>query len=308
VADHRFVLDEQALCLNYIEPAFRETNLETLADELFSLRKIPESVGLLSGWGGIECFDGLDLATVLTASDYVPRDLRVRLLSLLGKCTAWDQAKDIAIDNQGKVNGLEIESFGIGWALEHVLAGQGMAVVTAPHRGHRGACEVTSDSGHAQLCFVLSEEDHPGFYRTLYTLEDIAEFEFFNLAPFAFPNLVFVEGLSFRRFQGGYVRVRQQVVDHLAVLNDDFRHLFESEHGNSAGISARLGIDVSIEGSTRSSEALMSYRDVGDSGRTYRCEWHSKLEPHQNRVHFYPGDETTQGRVLIGIFVDHLPI
>ena len=51
----------------------------------------------------------------------------------------------------------------------------------------------------------------------------------------------------------------------------------------------------------------MAYRDVEFRGKTYRCEWHSKLEEHRNRIHFDVGDSTTGGRILIGIFHRHLP-
>ena len=72
-------------------------------------------------------------------------------------------------------------------------------------------------------------------------------------------------------------------------------------------ISSRLGIEVSIEGNTRSSERLMRHRDVEFRGRVYRCEWHSKLEPNRNRIHFRVIDGIAETRILIGIFHEHLP-
>jgi hypothetical protein len=49
----------------------------------------------------------------------------------------------------------------------------------------------------------------------------------------------------------------------------------------------------------------MRQRDVNHEGQVIRCEWHSKLEPHRNRIHF-AFDDTLGGKILIGIFVDHL--
>ena len=86
-----------------------------------------------------------------------------------------------------------------------------------------------------------------------------------------------------------------------------FVEAHSTESGRSDGISARLGINVSIEGTTRRNERLMKRRDVEFNGRVYRCEWHSKIEGHRNRIHFYPGDETTEDRILVGIFHKHLP-
>ena len=71
-------------------------------------------------------------------------------------------------------------------------------------------------------------------------------------------------------------------------------------------VAATVGLDLSIEGGTRQSERLMALRDVTFGNRHYRCEWHSKLEPHRNRIHFHPGDDATDGCVLIGIFTEHL--
>jgi hypothetical protein len=44
--------------------------------------------------------------------------------------------------------------------------------------------------------------------------------------------------------------------------------------------------------------------DVEHHGRILRCEWHSKLRPEKNRIHFAKLNDQT---VFIGIFVKHLP-
>jgi hypothetical protein len=48
----------------------------------------------------------------------------------------------------------------------------------------------------------------------------------------------------------------------------------------------------------------MRHRDVEYCGRILRCEWHSKLRPDKNRIHFAKLDDQA---VFIGIFVKHLP-
>lgn len=50
----------------------------------------------------------------------------------------------------------------------------------------------------------------------------------------------------------------------------------------------------------------MRERDVTHDGTVFRCEWHAKLEPNRNRIHFSEPSEHLAGRVLAGIFVDHL--
>jgi hypothetical protein len=65
------------------------------------------------------------------------------------------------------------------------------------------------------------------------------------------------------------------------------------------------GCEISRESEkTRRSKALMRHRDVEYCGRILRCEWHSKLRPDKNRIHFAKLDDQA---VFIGIFVKHLP-
>ncbi len=51
---------------------------------------------------------------------------------------------------------------------------------------------------------------------------------------------------------------------------------------------------------------MMRLRDVEFNGQVYHCEWHSKIEPHRNRIHFCVIDGIAEARVLIGIFHEHL--
>jgi hypothetical protein len=146
------------------------------------------------------------------------------------------------------------------------------------------------------------------FFRSIFKVENIDESRFFDLTADAFPNLVFVDGLDLKRFAGTYQNLREKVVEHLGILNDGFMDANRSEAGNSVIISSRITIQVSLEGSnTRASSSLMSKRDVTYNDQIFPCEWHSKLEPLRNRIHFYPADEQTGNRILIGIFVVHLP-
>lgn len=71
--------------------------------------------------------------------------------------------------------------------------------------------------------------------------------------------------------------------------------------GMPAAIAAAmgsLGVDVSPESpKTRTSEKLMSKRDVDYDGKVFRCEWHAKVERHRNRVHFALPHEALDGRI-----------
>lgn len=292
----RMVIDETSL---ESEGITTEAELFAFADLLLQVRKYDERVGVLSGWGALPC-SGADLATVLTAGG-VSRDLGAMVLGLLDQCIRWDEALDVVVDPDVLVEGSPYTSYGVAFALD---SAPNPAVIEFPSGRWEGVCRALSGRTGADLLFIKQLGSLPQFYRQL--LQSADESDFFRIAPLAFPSLMFAEGLSFRRLQGGF-GVREQVVAHLAAINDRFMAAYVLEHGDSGRISTRIGIDVSIEGNTRSSERLMSMRDVVVDGETFRCEWHSKIEPHRNRIHFYPADERSAGKVVVGLMVDHLP-
>jgi len=96
----------------------------------------------------------------------------------------------------------------------------------------------------------------------------------------------------------------------IGVINDHFVAEYRRCNGIPYDVQAALGkyhCDLSPESpKTRSSPKLMRQREVSFNGRTYRCEWHAKLEPNRNRIHFAMMDDQFAEMVLIGIFVEHL--
>ena len=308
MVDHRFVIDERALDLREAPETVIADAFEALVDQLESLRGAGEAVGLLAGWGAAPCFDGADVATVLTSGLHCQIDLGRLLLRLLGKTVAWDDDPSVALTPAVLIADQELESYGIAWALSCVARGWGMAAVVAHTSALRGMVSVTDGQVNAEVCLCANSLDHRALYRSLFDLENVREADFFALASRAFPGLAFVPGLNFSKFQGMYRALRPVVVEHLAKLNDELLSALQAENGHSGRVSMRLGVDVSIEGTqTRSQEAVMRLRDVVYSGTAYRCEWHSKLSPNINRIHFHQGDERSGNRVVIGLFVDHLP-
>jgi hypothetical protein len=304
----RFIIDDGAF-RDWDLPTLRlEESLTIFGDLLASLRGSRTPVGLLGGWGALQVTARDDLATILSDRDsVVDKDLRRLLLGLLGKCEIWDEDSSVVVlDDDIHIGEKPYQSLGIAYAVKAVSEGRGIGVLTMLHTGLLGMCRVESGNFNREISFVVRPSDFRYFYRSLYALENVASEDFFNFARSAFPDLLFADDLTFSKFDGGYA-LRDEVVKHLSALNDKFLKFYVSEHGNSAEISIRVGIDVSIEGQTRSSEHLMAMRDAVFEGHTYRCEWHSKLEPHRNRIHFCPGDDLTNSKIIIGIFVDHLP-
>ena len=307
--ESRFVVDDGAFSLDDVPEAERADSLMALIEQLDALRVIGENIQLVENWGAVECLEGNDLAETIINGPFLDFEQSQRLLFLLDRCVAWNRAYPVKFDSEIVVSGRLLKGEGIAWAREQAILRYWTAVVTTQHRLTPGIHSVDEPARSlpVDVYFAASAEHHPGFYRLLCEWEDVSESEFFERTRLAFPRLVFPENISFRSFQGAYRTLRPTVVNHLGRINDYFPEVYAAENGMSNEISIRLGIEVSIEGNTRGSQRLMRLRDVEYCGKVYRCEWHSKLEPHRNRIHFCVMDDVGETKILIGIFHEHLP-
>lgn len=306
VDDCRFLVDDASLVLlDRLNAGDLAAAFNQLSDQLQMCRQGDEEVGIISGYDIVECRPGVALYELLT-SDELPRDCRVRAYGLLDKCSRFDSDPAFVVDPALEVDGVEIESYALAAIAQRRRARSAVGALALVARCGPGRVVVKDATDEGPAFVVTDDGSRITFYRGIFEIEDTPEAQFFEVARRAFPRLRFAPNLSFRRFDGTYASLREQVVEHLSALNDRFREALEAAHGMSHEVSAAVGIDISIEGETRGSETLMRLRDVEYQGQVYRCEWHSKLEPHRNRIHVHPGDEGTEGCVLIGIFVDHL--
>ncbi|GAA2540725.1 hypothetical protein GCM10009860_21900 [Microbacterium mitrae] len=107
------------------------------------------------------------------------------------------------------------------------------------------------------------------------------------------------------------------LMQHLGALNDEVLEIWASETETTARQSAlgSLGIAASPENSnTRRNAAAMAERTFQFGDQSVRCEWHTKLRPNINRIHFavgqkaveIGGEQRTVDTVFIGIITDHL--
>ena len=228
---------------------------------------------------------------------------------MLTKCREWDESVPAGADVA--FGGEPVMALSISFALTLALARHGVACLVFGGSARRGFAEASSEFGRAEIFFFAASSELVKFWRRLYELEDTPEEDFFALAHRAFPALIFHADLSFRRFSGAYRDLRPAVVTHLAVLNDQFMAAYEQANGIARQIESALasagctGVSPESPGTHKNQQA-MSQRDVQHDGATVRCEWHAKLEPHRNRIHFAFGDRFG-GRVFIGIFAEHLP-
>ncbi|MFV8163733.1 hypothetical protein ACNQVK_16860 [Mycobacterium sp. 134] len=247
-----------------------------------------------------ECFGGVNFSQRLTGTA-LNRDVRILILRLLNRASTTTVPKEVVA-----IRELVLDSQALSAVLHEPLIENTIALVTLWPYTERGLTPVTNEEVDREVYCVMDTNDQIDFYRYSFEAANIQEQEFLSLAKLAFPNLCFAKSLSFRKFEGSYAGLRDAVVHHLSAINDRFTEAFRQPGSNSDTVSAIVGVDMSIEGSARSSRKAMAERDVYYEGIKYRCEWHSKIEPHRNRIHVHPGDSSTGEKVLIGIFVDHL--
>lgn len=309
----RVVIDETSF-------DFRELDLQAIADHLgdfneafLALREdgaMPRKSIMLEEIG---CTDDHGLFEYLTSGPGKQLDPDVRLLfmGLVGKCPEWDDTAPVGGGDVTIGGGESATALSAEFALLCISAGHGVACLVFGACPRRQFLLVCSSLGQAEVFFFADAADLKAFWRSLYLLEAVEEAAFFSLAARSFPDLVFHPDLNFGRFEGNYRDLVPEVVRHLSVLNDNFLDVHQAKKGIPREVEAALGAlgcaGISPESSkTHHDEKKMRLRDVFYRGQMLRCEWHSKLEPHRNRIHFFFGEQFG-GKVLIGIFADHLP-
>lgn len=308
----RVVVDEASFDFRKLPDADVESGLDQFNDTLDALRRDGQAPAVYSDYHSIECRDGLELVQLLyaRATDIDP-DVGRRTGVLLDRCQEWDNdapAGCTPID----LPDTPIPAFSAGYALAMALGGRAVGCLVFPACPRRGLLTLNGESDAAEVVFFAAASEVHRIWRHAFTLENVSEHEFFEVAAFAFPRLVFHSELRFGKFAGSYAAVRDPVVRILCALNDHFPHVLAERLGLPYDVAAAMGqygVDLSPESSkTHANEAFMRQRDVTHDGSGYRCEWHAKIERGRNRIHFTLPNDGPAGRILIGIFTNHLDV
>lgn len=310
---YRIVVDESSFDFRSIEDATLSNLLDELSDALEVLQA-SHTVAASPGWSEVECRDGLALAQFLydRAESSVSPSVLLRLARHMDKCRSWEDADDptgpVEIDTQPVDT-----AWSVHYALHRTFVGKSVACLGLSASERRGWLRVRCHEAAAEtdVYFFAAADELPQFWRGLYEREDIPEHRFLELAGLAFPELVLAPGLTFRKFDGSYAEMRDWVVRALCAIHDEFPPAMSRNNGQPNAVQAalgHLGLNLSPESpKTHANAKVMRLRDVKHEGVTYRCEWHAKKDPHRNRIHFSLPATTLGGKILIGIFIDHLP-
>jgi hypothetical protein len=258
-------------------------------------------------------------------------ELRQELAAMLGRAplyldeAAWPEG--MAEHTEIAISGLPAsENPDVAWAHHSVRSGHAVALLSLRREGLH---PTVTASGSADLHWVIDEPGHRAFFRAAIDVEHDCESTLERLAPHAFPDLCFIDGIwrGLSDFAGGYLGVRERLRELLAVLDDHGRWAFtapppnireedgqpdESGDPSDQLIQQRFkthGIDLAPEKSDVKRDARCRVaRERVLAGRTLYCEWHAKLRGDQNRVHLHAPVSESGGKLIVAIFHSHLPL
>lgn len=242
----------------------------------------------------------------------IDRDLHLRLLRIRGQIDLMNEEPVQAeiLSSDGKVIRSSFPSSLASLLLKAEI--RHPALLTLDRSLYPEAVVLASEKEKWPIFFISSSADLPLYFRWLVVEAKPDEGAFFQLWTSAFPKLLRADNLSFRRFSTSYEEILPQVVKHLSFLNDDFETLWVASNRDFPKFmqtaKSKCSIDFSNESSkTRNSPKKMRLREAHFSGEVVTCELHSKITRTTNRIHFHPSiDGKFGGKLLVGIFVDHL--
>lgn len=306
----RVVVDEASFDFRKLSDADVEHGLDQLNEALANLRQDGQAPAVYSDYFSVECRDNLELWQLLyyRAANVDP-DVCRRSGILLDQCSPWDNDAPSGctpID----LSEAPIPAFSAGFALAMACNGRAVGCLVFSACTRRGLLTLSDGSNTAEVMFFAEAPEAHKIWRHAFIVENVSERSFFGIAAFAFPSLIFHQDLRFGKFIGSYTMMRDSVVRILCALNDHFPRVHAERTGLPDDVAAAMGqygVDLSRESpKTHSNETAMRQRDIIHDGSRYRCEWHAKIERHRNRIHFTLPADGPDGRILIGIFTDHL--
>lgn len=243
----------------------------------------------------------------------IPKEIRERIATSFSRLSKWQEmslpwppAFEIQIGETHK----ELAP-SVAWAHEqttHNIAHAVACVVFSTGRA-TGSFIVAVGTRKTCLWFVADSHDYRNFFRWLIeeTTHTPAEME--NLAASAFPSLDFVE----RAFNGikdmsnSYPVLVHDLVHHLGMLSDHGKRIFRLPWIHVEPEFGALGVNISDEnGKTKANSEARKERTIRINGADIIFWWHTKLKPHEDRIHINPDQIIRGGRLLVGIFCRHL--
>lgn len=276
-----------------IDAAFSRNELLSAHDSLYELPRVADKT----------------LANILFDRSEISATVRLRAQRLFDRIRTFpDGDLPIEVEWAGDIWLAPTTS----WVCQRCHRGDLTACVTAISAGRRLETSVSTAGIRAPIWFVSDEQSHVGYFRHLATSPHCCETHFAALAPHAFPNLAFVEGVfrGLRDLSCAFTNRRNDIVSALATLSDHAEVIFASQREKDIACQLRA---FGIEASTETRETLedakcRTARERSFGSRVILFDWHAKFEPHVDRLHFSPPIPLSGNKPIIGIIHRHLPL
>lgn len=214
----------------------------------------------------------------------------------------------------------------VAWVHHSVRSGSAVACIGLARRGR---ILTASSQGQTDLHWIFDSASKAEFWRAAIVIEGNSQTDFKRLAHRAYPDLHFYADVleDAKDFMGGYYANVEEMKRYLAVLNDHGHWVFatpppaenrsdaisESKDAPPSQLVQRrfelLGLVVAPENpDVYRDNHCRTARQVELNGKTLYCEWHCKLQAHQNRIHFHAPVPESNNKVVVAIFAQHLPL
>ncbi|WP_433599748.1 hypothetical protein ACQPXH_29645 [Nocardia sp. CA-135953] len=302
-------MDEAGFAFESEEPAKLEEAFAVFLELLDYVRSTPGTVKRSDELFDIESGSGRTLVDHLL-DPRIDRDIRQELHGRLDKIARYDEdPSEWEFTIGTKV--LPIAP-SVGICLMMAAKQVQIACLTTATAGRRGAERVESRTGGPgeSVFFIADKTDAPLFWRSILDsdpglLDNVADHQ-----HLPFPNIVFVDGIwdQLGRFSGPPLVVRRQVIANLAGLHDHAPRIWSAEKQSVRRVKL-MQIEADVVCSpespkTHKNAKAMRQRLVDFNGEQISCEWHAKLSPTSNRIHF----AVHEGQLFVGIFDEQLHV
>ncbi|MBG6191360.1 hypothetical protein IWX64_002320 [Arthrobacter sp. CAN_A212] len=306
-----FVLDESGLDLG-------DTDISLLED---SFRKLSMLLNLVvtsdfpaycwSDIWSVKCNSSDELHQLVFNQAGIDPEVTRQLAVEIDRLSYWDDDFDIDPEFEFTCGTHRIEfAPSTGFCMRMIEQGRRGVMVTTQQGTLQGVKDLFSprQSKHTEVLYISAKTDWVSCIREWLKSSDCPVSQVERYSEDVFDNLVFADGIwsQVRHFEGDNRTIRRQLINNLAGLNDHLLTI-RSHHVTNDRIILEMKIRADVVCSpdspkTHKNNRAMKQREVETAFGKVDCEWHAKLEPHRNRIHF----GLNRGKVFIGIFSGHL--
>ncbi|MDR3479745.1 MAG: hypothetical protein P4L91_03435 [Burkholderiaceae bacterium] len=306
-------------------------SIEKVLDRIMVARERNEKIWIGDDFQTRPMLDVQDLWGLFFSEDSIllPRELGHEVAAWLARAPRYAdenlpegmlEAIEIGVDTEPQEVNIDL-----AWAHHNVRTGFAVACLGITRSGiHKTKSSIAEVPVH----WVHDETSNRCFWRDAIDVEHDSAETLERLSSHAFPDLYFPPGVwhGLNDLSNGYLPLRIEIRKYLAVLNDYGYWIFTfpppaldpndtvehdvNAHPTNQIIERRFsGFNVTMapeKPDVRSSELSRAAREITVEGRVLYCEWHGKLEGHQNRLHIHPPIPESDDKVVIAIFHKHL--